>query len=46
MNDNQTIADQAYEQIKAQPEFPSPTGLALTILDLTKSEDCDIHEMG
>ncbi len=46
MNDIQTKADQAYEQIKAHPELPSPTGVALAILDLAKSEDCDIHELG
>ena len=45
MNDIQTMADQAYEQIKAHPDLPSPTGVALVILGLAEFEDCDIHEL-
>ncbi|MHC4697513.1 MAG: HDOD domain-containing protein [Planctomycetota bacterium] len=37
--------NEAYEKLRAHPDLPSPTGVALAILELAESEDCDIREL-
>jgi hypothetical protein len=41
----QTTGNKTYEEIRAHPDLPSPTGVALAILDLVESEDCSVGEL-
>ncbi len=34
-----------YEELRQHPKLPSPSGVALRILELTASENCDIREL-